>query len=249
MAPDAPVALVVENAADDPAGPLGEWLTDAGLRLEVVRPYTGAALPVGLDGYDALVVLGGAMAAYDDESVGWLAALKGLLREAVGTGLPVLAVCLGAQLLADATGGRVGPAGERRRWAPVWWPSGTVRSTTRCSARCPVTPDVLQWHHDAVTELPPGAVLLAASPRCVNQAFRVGSRRGDVQFHIETTPDVVRTWALAEADYLAENGIDLETLLARVEAAHPDLQEVWAPVAARFAELARRAGRGPVGPR
>ncbi len=240
MASAGPVALVVENAADDPAGPLGEWLAGAGLRLEVVRPYAGDALPVGLDSYDALVVLGGAMAAYDEDSVAWLGALKGLLREAVGTGLPLLAVCLGAQLLADATGGRVEPAGEQTEVGPGLVAKRDGAVDDPLFGRLPFTPDVLQWHHDAVTELPPGAVLLAASPRCVNQAFRIGAQAWGVQFHIETTPDVVRTWALAEADFLAENGIELEVLLARVEAAHPDLQEVWAPVVTRFAELARR---------
>ncbi len=236
----APVALVVENAADDPAGPLGDWLTDAGLTVDVVRPYAGDPLPVGLDAVDALVVLGGAMAAYDEDSVAWLAPLKGLLREAVGTGLPVLAICLGAQLLADATGGRVGPAGDQTEIGPGLVAKRDDAVADPLFGPLPFTPDVLQWHHDAVTELPPGALLLAASPRCVNQAFRIGERAWGVQFHIETTPDVVRGWATAEAGYLADNGIDLEKLLAQVEATHPDLQEVWAPVVGRFADLTRR---------
>src|SRR5512133_95450 len=98
-----PTVLVVEHSPADPAGRLGDWLADAGLLLDVRRPYAGQALPA-LTGYSALLVLGGSMGAYDDELAPWLPATRDLLRDAVHAELPVFAVCLGAQLLAVALG-------------------------------------------------------------------------------------------------------------------------------------------------
>src|SRR6266568_8838252 len=95
-------ALVVENDPSDDARRLGEWLTDAGLTLATVRPYAGEALPETLDGYAALVVLGGEQQAYPaaDGTPGapWFPALERLLRKAVRGRVPTLAVCLGGQL-------------------------------------------------------------------------------------------------------------------------------------------------------
>ena len=65
---------------------------------------------------------------------------------------------------------------------------------------CKITPDVLQWHFDAITALPPGAVTVASSPGCDVQAFRLGRLAWGIQFHIETTPAIVRSWATTDAD-------------------------------------------------
>src|SRR4051812_35950172 len=107
--PDRPV-LVIENDLVAPVGRLDGWLREAGAEPVVCSPATGQPLPVELGGYSALVVLGGTMNAYEDEGAGWLPELRALLAEAVRTELPPLGICLGAQLLAVATGGRVSPA-------------------------------------------------------------------------------------------------------------------------------------------
>ena len=104
-------ALVIENDPTDYLRRRGEWLTEAGLELTVLRPHAGDALPETLDDYLALVVLGGDQNAYSaaDGTPGapWFPALEGLLRKAVRNRVPTLAVCLGAQLLAQAHGGLV----------------------------------------------------------------------------------------------------------------------------------------------
>src|SRR5215470_10380384 len=96
-------ALVVQNDPTDDARRLGDWLTEAGLDLSTVRPYAGDQLPETLDGYAALVVLGGEQSAYPgpDGAPGapWFPALERLLRKAVRNGIATLGVCLGAQLL------------------------------------------------------------------------------------------------------------------------------------------------------
>jgi GMP synthase (glutamine-hydrolysing) len=96
------IAVVVH---EDHAG-LGR-LSDFGCRLDVRRPDRGDPLPADLTGHDGLVVLGGSMAAWEDDVAPWLPATRRLLAEGVERGLPTLGVCLGAQLLALATGGRV----------------------------------------------------------------------------------------------------------------------------------------------
>jgi hypothetical protein len=96
---------------------------------------------------------------------------------------------------------------------------------------------VLQWHFDTITALPPGAVHLASSPVCENQAFRLGRLAWGLQFHIETTPEIVRAWAAADAPLL--DGFDLDLIVSRSTAAHVDIAEVWAPFAHAFAAVVR----------
>ena len=107
----------------------------------------------------------------------------------------------------------------------------------------PFTPDVLQWHWDEITTLPAGATLLASSTRYPNQAFRVGERAWGLQFHVETTPEMVRTWAAGDRDRLAGEGWDVDAALASwdLDTLHADLEEVWQPFASRYAELVRTA--------
>jgi GMP synthase-like glutamine amidotransferase len=235
--------LVIENARDAPVARLGEWLAAAGAELDVRNAEATDPLPE-LAGYAALLVLGGGMGAYDDGRAPWLPTVRRLLAEAVQAELPTLGVCLGGQLLAAATGGRVRPA-ELGEYGAQLVAKRQVAADDPLLRELPITPDVLQWHVDEVSQLPPGAVLLASSPGCEVQAFRVGRLAWGVQFHIETTPDVVRDWAATDAELLAD--YDLATIVQRAVDAHPDIAETWQPVAARFVEIARdpAAAAGP----
>jgi GMP synthase-like glutamine amidotransferase len=236
--------LVVQNEPDDPPGRLGDWLADAGVIVEVRE---GADLPASLDGYSGLIVLGGSMNAYEDDVAPWFPHLRALLREAVADEVPTLGVCAGAQVLAVALGGRV----ERNEDGPE---IGAYLIAKRASAATdplfgplPITPDVIQWHYDAITALPRGSMQLASSPMCANQAFRLGRLAWGVQFHIETTPDIVRGWADADAEQLED--YDLDLIMRQVEAIDDDIVEVWQPFTKRFAEVVLdpssvRAARG-----
>ncbi|HEV2885469.1 MAG TPA: type 1 glutamine amidotransferase [Jatrophihabitans sp.] len=232
--PDRPI-LVVENDLVAPIGTLEGWLREAGAELVMCSPATGQPLPTDLSGYSALLVLGGGMNAYQDEVAGWLPQLRALLAEAVRTELPTLGVCLGAQLLAVATGGRVSAA-ETPEYGSQLVAKRQAAAADPLFRELPITPDVLQWHVDEVSELPPGAVLLASSPVCQVQAFRVGRLAWGVQFHIETTPEIVTRWARQDEELLAD--YDLPAILERSIRAHPDIAEVWQPVVAAFVALA-----------
>jgi GMP synthase (glutamine-hydrolysing) len=235
-----PTALVVQNTPNETPARLGEWLTEAGVLLDVRTPYDGRPLP-GLDGAAALLVMGGPMGAYDDEDAPWLPATRDLLREAVRSGVPVLGVCLGAQLLAGALGGRVRRAAEGPEIGPGLVAKRDVGAGDRLFAPVPFTPDVVHWHWDEIAGLPSGATLLASSPRYENQAFRVGETAWGLQFHVETTPEMVRTWARDDAEALAEEGWDVLAAADGwdLDTVHADLAEVWSPVASRFAEVVR----------
>jgi hypothetical protein len=101
----------------------------------------------------------------------------------------------------------------------------------------PITPDVLQWHFDAITALPATALRLASSPVCENQAFRLGRLAWGIQFHIETTPEIVRSWAAEDVALLG--GYDLDLTLSRTDAAHADFVDVWRPFAHAFVGIVR----------
>lgn len=243
-------ALVVENDPTDDPRRLGEWLTEGGLALEVCRPHAGDTLPDDLAGYAALVVLGGPQAPYPapDGTPGapWFPALEGLLRKAVRHRVPTLGICLGAQLLATAHGGEV----RRGEAGPEVGPGVVGRrdaaETDPLFRYVPLIPDVLQWHADAITELPRGAVLLATSTRYPNQAFRLGDRAWGLQFHIECDADMIADWAAGSA-LLAELDYDPELVVAACAEVLADVEEAWQPFAVRFAMLAqgRLAGAEP----
>jgi GMP synthase (glutamine-hydrolysing) len=241
-----PTLLVVQHSPTESLARLGGWLSGAGMLLDVRTPYDGSALP-GLGGFAGVVVMGGSMGAYDDADAPWLPATRDLLRDAVAGQVPVLGVCLGGQLLAGALGGQVKPADAGPEIGPALVAKRDVAAGDPLFRSLPFTPDVLQWHWDEIVSLPTGAVLLASSPRYPNQAFRYGESAWGLQFHIETTPEMVRSWAEEDRARLEAEGWDLDAALARwdLDTLHADLEEVWQPFAARFAEIARKHAGTP----
>jgi GMP synthase-like glutamine amidotransferase len=230
-------ALAVEPEVGCPPGRLVGWLQEAD--VEVDRRRCGVdPLPEEPGDYAAVLVLGGSMGVLEDARYPWLSGVRRLLAASVTRQVPVLAVGLGAQLLAVAAGGSV-------RRMPGGPEVGTLMVAKRDAAlhdplfaEVPFTPDVVQLHGDEVGALPPRAVLMASSLQCHNQAFRVGNVAYGLQFHIESTPDVVLEWAAGAPEYasFARPG-QLE--VDHLRAVHADVEDVWRPFALRFARLAR----------
>jgi GMP synthase-like glutamine amidotransferase len=185
------------------------WLAEA-LEDQVVQKiqaYEGHPLPEP-NTCRGIVILGGPMGAYEDSAYPFLAAEKALIRTAVDSGVPVLGVCLGAQLIADAFGGKARP-GERG------FEAGFVDvHYTDAGAADPVTGNlsrsVLSWHQDTF-DLPAGATLLARSERYL-QAFRLGSALA-IQFHPEASTELVDVWAKQDQDRLRAMGLSPEAIL------------------------------------
>ena len=234
---NAPRLLVLQPSESDPLAKLGGWLEAEGVELDLV-PLKEQPAPADLDGYQGVICLGGEMGALDDLEHPWLADARRLLSGAVSKRLPTLAICLGAQLLAAATGGQVRKGPQGPEVGVLLVAKRDAAAGDPLFADLPFTPDVLQFHNDEVHLLPPGAEHLAASPKYPNQAFRVGESAYGLQFHIETTPEIVLNWAAKDPDSAAcarAHHFDQEFL----EEAHRDFEEVWQPFVARFAKLVR----------
>jgi GMP synthase-like glutamine amidotransferase len=234
--------LVVVPDESDPPARLGEWLRAAGLELDERHLGLGHPLPEDLADHDGLVVLGGPQSSVGDGHPE-LAPVRDLLRRAIAGDVPTLAICLGGQLLAQAGGGRVRVAADGPEVGP-----GLVAKRDRADADpvfgpLPLSPDVLQWHHDEISELPAGATLLASNPRYPHQAYRLGRHVYGFQFHVETTAQMVREWAEEDPVGVAATPFDVDTICARFEAVDADLVEAWQPFARRFADLVRDRAR------
>ena len=164
-------------------GSIEPWLVAAGFEVTATRVFERVNLP-DLEEIDLLVVMGGPMSVNDEQEFPWLAAEKLYLRDAIRSGKPVLAVCLGAQLIASALGSRVYPNREKEIG---WFPVRGIPSDDSFIFRFPPSVEVFHWHGETF-DLPPGATRLAESDGCENQAFQLGRAVIGLQFHLETTP-------------------------------------------------------------
>ncbi|MGW7199142.1 type 1 glutamine amidotransferase [Streptomyces chryseus] len=238
-----PRVLVVEHEAQCPPGLWGGWLTGAGLRLDVVRPYSGDPVPQAVDAYDGLLVLGGSPGPLDDEHYPWLPATRALLRTAFEHGTPTFGICLGAELLTVELGGRV----ERRRTPQIGVYELEVLPT---AAGDPVfgglagSPPAMLWHLEEMSVLPPGAVPLMGGTTSPHQAFRLGAHVWGTQFHPEATPRIVTDWA-RESAVLRGAGAGADEVVGQLAAARAATERTWRPVARRWASRVRlrHAGR------
>ena len=186
--------LVLQHAPVEHPGIFRRFLEEDGHSWDTVELDQGGQLP-SLDGYDALWVLGGPMDVWQEDEHPWLKDEKAFIQEAVEQrGMSYLGLCLGHQLLAEALGGSVGPAGTPE--IGVMDVQMTEMGATGIFMDdLPDRFPCLQWHSAEVTKLPQGAEVLATSPDCAVQAMTWGPRAYSVQFHVEIEQDTVANWA------------------------------------------------------
>jgi len=168
---------------------IATWARRRGHALSGCRLFRGQPLPSLVD-FDCLVIMGGPMSVHDEGVCPWLAGEKKLIERAIEAGKHVLGVCLGAQLLADVLGARV----HRNRHKEIgWFPVQLTRQAISSGlwADFPDPFPAFHWHGETF-EIPAGALHLAKSEACENQAFQFGSTVLAVQFHLEVTPTSVR---------------------------------------------------------
>ena len=212
-----PRCLIVQHVPAEGPYLLAPGLDRAGVAVDLREVARGAPLPAGAGGLDGLVVMGGPMSARSDRGFSTRRAELALLADAVARGVPTLGVCLGAQLLAAAAGGRVEPgaAGAEIGWGPVYLAAAAADDPLLAGvAGAGGALDVLHWHGETFT-LPPGAVLLASSDRYLHQAFRLGSRAWGLQFHVEVDLGGVRAFVDAAGAEAAAAGTDPAAIVAR----------------------------------
>ena len=177
---------VFQHVAHEGPSHIATWAVQRGFEIRTTRWYAGETAPA-LDQIDWLVVMGGYMNIYQHRDHPWLVPEKRFLESALRAGKKVVGICLGAQLISDALGGKVHQNPQKEiGWFPVHW-------LPPAHALLPDLPEkstVLHWHGDTFT-LPPGAVHHAESAACRNQAFTWNNRVLAFQFHIEVTPEEV----------------------------------------------------------
>jgi GMP synthase-like glutamine amidotransferase len=183
--------LFIQNDPEVPPGIYAECLEEMGRELRVVEAFRNIEIPSPCDA-SAVVVLGGSMGVHDTDEHSFLIKVKDFILTAVNSGKPFLGICLGGQLLADVLGGKVtsGSNGEIGTFSAHLTGDGISDPLFR---EVPLEFTTFQWHNDSFS-IPPGAVRLAHSHLCPNQAFRFGENAYGLQFHPEVNEQIVRAW-------------------------------------------------------
>jgi GMP synthase-like glutamine amidotransferase len=173
---------VLQHVAFEGLGSIEAWLHAREAAVAYTHFHVSPTLPA-LDGIDLVIAMGGPMSVNDEAALPWLREEKRFIRAAIECGLPVLGICLGAQLIANALGARVNPGPHKE----IGWFDITATPAGPGCFGFPGRCEVFHWHGETF-ELPPGALRLARSAACENQAFQVGRNVIGLQFHLETTP-------------------------------------------------------------
>ncbi len=213
--------VVLQNEPDAPAAYLGDAFDRRGVEWMVVRLDLGEVLP-DPDSVSGVAALGGAMGAYDEGEYPFLAAEKLFLATCTEREIPVLGICLGCQLLADALGGRAYLAASAEViFAPVEPTSDGKKDPIMAAL---AGRRVIRFHQDTF-DLPRDATLLATGGG-FNHAFRVGTAVG-IQPHPEVTPSLLGSW-LADGDarrLAIDSGTDPDALVEAFTAAEAEVKE------------------------
>ncbi|MGZ4200974.1 MAG: type 1 glutamine amidotransferase [Thermoleophilaceae bacterium] len=228
--------LVAVHQADAGPGVFAEVARAAGVEVVEWQPQSGPAP----DGADAVLVLGGAMHPVEDGDHPWLADEREWLRGVIARGVPLLGVCLGAELVGQAAGGEAVRLGR----SEIGWHKTSLTPEAAgdplFSALPPGFP-ALQWHSYALSP-PPSATVLASSPTCA-QGYRVAERAWGIQFHAEVTPEIVEGWIAeaeeTDAEDVREAGVSLADLRARTAVEIDAWTELGRSFFERFLQVTR----------
>ncbi|MBU2102813.1 MAG: type 1 glutamine amidotransferase [Candidatus Omnitrophota bacterium] len=183
--------LFLKHALTEGPGLLGDFFAQTSWCRHTVELWDKQPLPE-LSECEAIVTLGGPMNVYETKKLSFLAAEEVFLRDAVTQRIPVLGICLGAQLLAKISGANVMRAPEQE----IGWYNVSRTEQGRADALLEGLPDsfeVFQWHADTFT-IPPDASLIVTADVCKHQAFRVGHTAWGLQFHPEMTQPMLAEW-------------------------------------------------------
>ncbi|MBT8137946.1 MAG: gamma-glutamyl-gamma-aminobutyrate hydrolase family protein [Gammaproteobacteria bacterium] len=231
--------LVFQHVPFEILGIFHPMLKDRGFRIRYVNFARTPHAQPDVEKYNGLIVLGGPMNVDQHEQFPHLEFEIRAIRRAMDCGIPVLGICLGAQLIARASGATVTPAP-----APEigWYEVAPTAEAAADPVLAPLTMErqIFQWHADTA-ELPADAVHLASSPLCANQAFRLGDRTYGFQFHLEVDQPLIERWL--EVPVHREELADLRGLIdpdeiRRATVQHiADSHELGQAIFGRFIEL------------
>jgi len=223
-------ALVIQHVAFEDPGTLVPVLRAAGFHIETL--YAGVDDLGAIDAVapDFLIVLGGPVGVYDTEEYPWLLDEISLLSKRLAAQRPTLGICLGAQLIAAATGARVKPGmhGKEIGWSRLF-PVPGAQHLHLLHALFGDSLRVLHWHGDTF-DLPTGAVHLASSDQYAHQAFVIGNYALALQFHAEVRLAALESWYIGHAAELAQAHISVSQLRVDGRIYAPALENAAQPL-------------------
>jgi GMP synthase (glutamine-hydrolysing) len=226
--------LFLQNGEQDHPGLFAKVLREQGVALDIVQAGCGEKTPADLERWAGIAIGGGGMSAYETDRYPFLGDEETLIRSARAAGKPLLGMCLGAQLMAGALGGKVFPNTAQEigfydvRFTPaaesdlLWQGHGTFQP--------------VQWHGDTFS-LPPGAVRLASSDLTENQLFRLDDASYGLQFHLEIDEPVLTEMVATDDGWLPQNGVDPEQFLRAARIAIPRVEPMARTVFGRWLKL------------
>jgi GMP synthase (glutamine-hydrolysing) len=217
-------AIAITHVAFEDLGSLEKALKRANYGIEFVDACGTDLRAIDLNP-DLLVVLGGPIGVYEDETYPFLKTEIDLIRSRLAERRPTLGICLGAQLIAAAAGASVHPGTQGKEIG--WGPIDAGRDAALHPEFAPLLADdlhVLHWHGDTF-DLPAGAHHLAGTSAYPNQAFAIGRHALGLQFHPEVTAERLERWYVGHACELGSAGISVPKLRKQSEAFAPALQD------------------------
>ena len=184
--------LVLRHVPHEHLGTLAEALIASNITYEYVNLYENDIPNITIKDLCGLIILGGPMNVYSTDRYPYLEMEDRLIKQAIERDVPILGICLGAQLVAKALGAKVIKNKEKEIG---WYPLKITEegSKDRLFMHFNNEEIVFQWHGDTL-EIPEGGVHLAESSMCTNQAFRYRNNVYGLQFHIEVTPEMILEW-------------------------------------------------------
>lgn len=203
-------ALALRHLAFEDLGLIEPWLKRHGWQVVYYDVGVDELWKIDLVQVDLLVVLGGPIGAHEEDRYPFLAEELGLIRTRIESGLPLLGICLGAQLMARALGAQVRPMAQKE----IGYSALTLAPESRITPIGKIGQQaVLHWHGDQFA-LPPGVQSLAATAACPHQAFMVGRHAMAWQFHLEVDAARLEQWLIGHTGELTQQRVDLAALRA-----------------------------------
>jgi GMP synthase (glutamine-hydrolysing) len=227
--------LAIRHVHFEDLGSIEPLFRERGYEVRYVDATTDGLVNLDPSESDLMVFLGGPIGAFDDATYPFIVHEVSLMRRRLEAKLPVVGICLGAQLMARAMGAKVYPMGVKEiGFSPLTLTSDGADSPLSAIGDTPV----LHWHGDQF-DIPPGATRLAGTAICPNQAFSAGHYALGLQFHIEADLATIERWLVGHANELGQARIDPRAIRDEARQLQGKLAQVAVDVMKRWLDAAR----------